>query len=239
MAHCEVDSFVSKFKHLWHAGVKASLRIEAVNGQASVILSAGLGPIPPPDHPHGHHGLPPRHHRGPAYHRRQERRRAAREAADQTPSVEELDDVIPAAQAGDTSAVLIEQAVKSKESSEDEKMAEEAKNDFSCLICDFKSNWASGLQIHMTRKHGNIDQIDGNDTVLDDPEEDQQYSNTSQYWKTGNLGTIFQIFLDVNSIIDGSNLSEESKVEEKAKALEARKCAFGSDFHHVPPWNVK
>ena len=63
--HCEVDSFVSKFKHLWHAGVKASLTIEAVNGQASVILSAGLGPIPPPVHPHGHHGLPPHHHRGP------------------------------------------------------------------------------------------------------------------------------------------------------------------------------
>jgi hypothetical protein len=71
----------------------------SVNGQASVILSAGLGPINPPVHPYGHHGLPPRHHRGPAYHRRQEQQRAAREAADQTPSVEELDDVIPAAQA--------------------------------------------------------------------------------------------------------------------------------------------
>jgi hypothetical protein len=59
----------------------------------------------------------PRHHRGPAYHRRQERRQAARETADQTPSVEELDDVIPASQSGDISAVLVEQAaVKSKES---------------------------------------------------------------------------------------------------------------------------
>jgi hypothetical protein len=178
MAHCEVDSFVSKFKQLWHAGVKASLKIEAVNGQASVILSAGLGPIPPPVHSHGHHGRP---HRGPSYHRRQERRRAAREAADQTPSVEELDDVIAAAQAADTSAVLVEQAVKSKESNEEGKMAEEAENDFSCLICDFKSNWASGLQIHMSRKHGNIGQIDGNDTVIDDPEEDPKYLNTSQY----------------------------------------------------------
>ena len=68
MAHCEVQVQVQTSL----AGVKASLTIEAVNGQASVILSAGLGPIPPPVHPHGHHGLPPRHHRGPAYHRRQE-----------------------------------------------------------------------------------------------------------------------------------------------------------------------
>ena len=43
MAHYEIDSFVIKFKHLWCAGNKATLKIEAVDGQASVILMAGLG----------------------------------------------------------------------------------------------------------------------------------------------------------------------------------------------------
>ena len=62
---------------------------------------------------------------------------------------------------------------------------------------------------------------------------------TSHYWKTGKLGTIFQTFLDANVIIDGSKLSDESKIEEKAKALDARKCAFGSEFHCVPTWNMK
>jgi hypothetical protein len=60
MAHCELDSVVTKFKHLWHAGSKASRK--AVDGQASVVLSAGLGNIPPPIHAFGPHGLPPRHY---------------------------------------------------------------------------------------------------------------------------------------------------------------------------------
>ena len=111
------------------------------DGQASVLLSAGLGPIPPPHHACGPHGLPPRHQRGPAYQPRQERRRAAREAADQTPShsLEDVD-VIPAAKAGNTSA---EQALESDKSKEDKKMGVQAVSDFSCLICDFKMNYKS------------------------------------------------------------------------------------------------
>ena len=48
MAFNEIDSFLVKFKHLWHAGVKASLNIEAEHGEASVTLKAGLGCIPHP-----------------------------------------------------------------------------------------------------------------------------------------------------------------------------------------------
>ena len=87
----------------------------------------------------------------------------------------------------------------------------------------------------MTKRHGNIDQIDG----IEDLEEDDKYLETCNYWKTGILGTVFQTFLDVNNIIDKSNISEESKTEEKAKAMDARKCAFWSNFHRVPPWNVR
>jgi hypothetical protein len=38
MANCEVHSFVTKFKHLRHAGTKASLTIEAIDRKTSVIL---------------------------------------------------------------------------------------------------------------------------------------------------------------------------------------------------------
>ena len=54
MADCEV------------AGVKASITIKAVDGQTSVVLSAGLGTNPIPIHALGPYGQPPRHHRGPA-----------------------------------------------------------------------------------------------------------------------------------------------------------------------------
>ena len=76
MTLCEIDSFVTKFKHLCQAGFVATLTVEAVDGKASVTLKSDLGPISPPYHA-PRHGQP----RGPSYQRRQERHQAAREAA--------------------------------------------------------------------------------------------------------------------------------------------------------------
>jgi hypothetical protein len=45
--------------------------------------------------------------------------------------------------------------------------------------------------------------------------------------------------MDANETIDSSNLSEGIKEIEKANVLEARKCAFGENYMHVPPWNQK
>ena len=53
----------------------------------------------------------------------------------------------------------------------------------------FVSNWAHGLQVYMTRKHEHIEQVDGNI----DSEDFVLYLETDCYWKTGILGTIFQI----------------------------------------------
>ena len=114
-------------------------------------------------------------------------------------------------------------------------LADQATDEFSCDICDFKSNWANGLSIHVARKHSSIEQLDGSD----DLEESDKYSDTCHYWKTGRLGTVFQTFIDANEIIDSSNLSEVTKESEKTKVLDARKCAFGENFTHVPPWNQK
>ena len=78
----------------------------------------------------------------------------------------------------------------------------------------------------MTRKHPNIEQLDGSDSFSDDLDEDDKYMKTLQYWKKGKLGTVYQTFLDVVDVIEKSHLTEESKDDEKAKVLEARKNAY-------------
>ena len=183
---------------------------------------------------------------GPAYARRQERRRAAKVAAGQTPNPTVK--VSDAAQTSDTTAA--EAGAELKESEVDAadqeqvvedanvKAAEKAKTDFPCLICDFGSTWKNGLEIHRARKHSIIDQTDGNDSVANDDEtdEDKKYSGTNHYWMFGRLGTVYQSFLDANEIIEKSNLENEIKLKEKEKVLEAGKSAFGSDFRNFPPW---
>ena len=76
MGNIEVESFVTKFRHLCHAGFNATLTFEAANGKASVFLKSELGVVKPPfpDHLRHHQSQP---HRGPTYWRRQERRKAA------------------------------------------------------------------------------------------------------------------------------------------------------------------
>ena len=77
MAHIEIDSFVSKFKHLWNLGLDANLNIESKAGKAFIQLKVGLGCPPPPQH-HPQQQFQPHRHVGPARHRRRERREVAR-----------------------------------------------------------------------------------------------------------------------------------------------------------------
>ena len=84
MSLSELDSFVCKFKFLWHAGYDATLKVETKAGKACVTLQAGLGsspfPFPPPQHIPHH--VPRRS--GPAQRRRRERRESARRAASES-----------------------------------------------------------------------------------------------------------------------------------------------------------
>ena len=116
------------------------------------------------------------------------------------------------------------------------KSADEAKCEFSCDICDFTSNWANGLNIHMTRKHPNTEQLDG---IRDDLDNEDIYFKTCQYWKEGKLGRIFQTYLDILEIIQKSDLTDELKDVERAKVLKARKNDFGKDFEFFPPLSSK
>ena len=119
---------------------------------------------------------------------------------------------------------------------ETETEAEQAIEDFSCHICDFKSNWGNGLAIHMTKKHVQLEQLDGNTSIREDSEEieNDTFSETIRYWKEGKLGTAFQSYLDAIDVIETGNFSEDFKDIEKSQVLEARKQAFGLDFEYLP-----
>ena len=73
---------------------------------------------------------------------------------------------------------------------------------FSCEICDFSSKWENGLAIHMTKKHGNIEQLDG----ITDIETDEKYERTRYYWESGNIGIAYCNYIDVIDIIENCDL---------------------------------
>ena len=124
---------------------------------------------------------------GPARQRRRDRRAAARAEAVDTEAAAD-------AATEDEAAAQVEKAVEARAATapdvtignkfkdaveatdlEAATAFEPAEIDFSCHICDFSSNWESGMHIHMTKKHANIEQVDGNETMDDDLEEDAQY----------------------------------------------------------------
>ena len=80
MFNTELQSFVIKFHQLRRAGYEAHLNLHARGGRYWVGLCAQLGEAEQQPH-HLPHQQRPRLRRSPAYARRQERRRAAREAA--------------------------------------------------------------------------------------------------------------------------------------------------------------
>ena len=77
MAYIEIDSFVSKFKHLLCAGYVASLKMDSYDGEAHVTLDAKIGKVTkllPPAECLSRSVKSPQRPRGPAYLRRQNRR---------------------------------------------------------------------------------------------------------------------------------------------------------------------
>ena len=91
----------------------------------------------------------------------------------------------------------------------------------------------------MTKKHAELEKLDGNTSIREDSEEIEKYSETIRYWKEGKIGTAFQSYLDAIDVIKTSNFSEDFKDVEKCKVLEARKQVFGSEFEYYPPWKLR
>ena len=69
-----------------------------------------------------------------------------------------------------------------------------------CNVCDFQSNWFTGLQVHNKFSHVNINE-----------DYKEKYEDSSKYWETGTLGSVYQTFLDVNTLLDEVELSESKK----------------------------
>ena len=90
MTVTELDTFVTKFYHLWSAGLNAHLDVKTHAGNAWVSLHLDLGPAPGPLFvPHHLQSVP----RGGARLRRRQRRAAARkEAAEAVKNKAEEDD---------------------------------------------------------------------------------------------------------------------------------------------------
>ena len=231
----ELESFVQKFQQLRKAGVTAHLDVDTHAGRAWVGLRVQLGQVPagPVHQPFHRH---PHQQRGPAYQRRQERRKAAR--ASSTAELRSSDsDTMPTEKASDASEQVNDVAEEATDilPSEKENEAVQVSEFYECSLCDFKSNWDNGLNIHMARKHAEIEQLDGNSE--NDETTDEKYAGSRHYWAEGRLSTVYQTFLDANEIIDKSELDEEEKEKEHAKLLDARKTAFGAHFKHFPPWS--
>ena len=265
MTDSELGTFIDKFSRLWKAGLDAHLDIESHAGHAWVGLRVRLGyePGPPQHQPQSSCVKKPRD--APSRKRCRDRRAAERAVQAQAGNKETIEVVSEAAQAGqeepgqetfddaDDSTGNVEHAIEgtlenvsgsdtsteevdSTEHNTNENDAEKVDDLFPCVICDFKSNWANGLSIHMTRKHPNLEQLDGSNSVMEDLDVDEKYHSTKHYWEKGKLGKVYQTFLDANDIIESSDLNEECKQMERNKVLEARKCSFGGSYIYFLPW---
>ena len=109
---------------------------------------------------------------------------------------------------------------------------------FECELCDFVSNWKNGLNIHLSRKHADNEQLDGHN---DNSFSDEKYDRTRHYWEKGRLGAAYRTYLAANEIIDKSDLLGDDKLIEKDKLLNARKSALGlneRNCKNFAPWNV-
>ena len=114
----------------------------------------GLRVLLGPDQPQN---VPSRKRRSPSYYRRQERRKAAR-AAEQ-PVLIGGDSAEEASNTNDATAT---EEVKDKSSTDVLQIVNSEEESTLCEICDFKSVSKKGLDVHMRRKHGNIEQLDRN-----------------------------------------------------------------------------
>ena len=163
----ELNSFLLKFHQLRKSGVTAHLDVDTYAGQAWVGLRVMLGPIQ-------HQPSSSQRHRSPSYFRRQERRRAARQ------SCEKSDKVGAEKESTDSTE---ENAAEATTTERNAAEAPKVDNDFSCEICDFQSNRRTGLQVHMSRKHATIEQLDGNTSLPYDADEkvDEEVEHFLQY----------------------------------------------------------
>ena len=105
------------------------------------------------------------------------------------------------------------------------------------LLCDFITSRKAGLDIHLSKKHKEIEQVDGSTS-------DTEENYAEAYWERDELSSTYQRYLDVIEDIQSSNLTtQEREIEiERAKScrLEALlKYGFtlqDLERSEIPPW---
>jgi hypothetical protein len=105
----------------------------------------------------------------------------------------------------------------------------EATASFNCDLCDYKGGSTISLRIHISRKHKDIPQVDGESSV--------SCRLSDRYWNEGKMSGTYQTYIDVLDDIKESTLDEEEQQIEVKRATEARKLAFGDDYYLYPPWS--
>ena len=165
--------------------------------------------------------------RSPAYKRRQERRLAARVAAEQAAEVKEEDanesrkveeDAVKLDFCNGSESIVTDQVMDQVE------IISKETGKSTCIKCSFESNWENGLDVH--KKTAHVLKMQKDNSL------NEKYENTSHYWKTGHLGTVYQRFL-VDEVIDGLDAPEQWKICEKDKILEARRSPLVQDAGEI------
>ena len=151
MAHCEIDSFVRKFKTLCEAGRCASLTVSSNAGKAVMNLRVDIGVLGQQDH-HPHH--PSQRRNGPSQQRRRERRAAARQAA--------------AEQAGATLSVEEKDVLKKAEIADSEYIAGKAVEKAEVKLAGKVSENPAVEDIVITEQVAHNEAVGKEDTVIDE-----------------------------------------------------------------------
>ena len=101
------------------------------------------------------------------------------------------------------------------------------------ILCDFHGVSTVGLNIHKSRKHEDIPQIDGATF-------NQRESDTDFWWEKHQKHSLrsYQMYIDVLQDIEDAKISEEDKILEKENVNNGRKEALGKIWDQCPPWNT-
>ena len=106
-----------------------------------------------------------------------------------------------------------------------------------CDLCQFMTSKKTCLSIHISKKHNDIEQLDGNSSDTGDPYHES-------YWERDYMGTVYQNYLDTIENIESLDISIEEQQKEIERAKDTRMIDLLSDGYtkrdlerlRMPPW---
>ena len=202
-----------QFASHWKRGAKAKLQLSCEAGKLLLEFSAELG------HPEDTH-FPKTSvkKKSPSQLRRQERRR--QEAAKKFPGCDKAsipEEADEATEVTDDRAVAAEESTDNAATKRAGKVATAEKAlflQFNCELCDFKGESETGMNIHMSRKHKLIPQIDGS------------VSLTNTKVLRSDDGDVSELDEDLEEAVDEGAPEEETEVRESLLPLKCGFCNF-------------